>query len=120
MIKRYAIVLFVLSCQIVVSGQDTSYSTMNIPALLKGANVNRETVLVKYNRNLQFLFDEFTDYSPDVRKTRNEMEDALLPGKLKKTYDEREEFPDSIATGWHSVLLTDNRQLYKNAKALVS
>ncbi|CAN5532213.1 hypothetical protein BH10BAC3_BH10BAC3_39120 [soil metagenome] len=121
MIKQYAIVMFVLSCQIVLNGQDTSYSIMNIPSLLRGANVNKETVQLKYNRNLQFLFDEFTGYSPDERKAKKDMEqEALLPGKLKKRYDELEKFPDSIATGWHSVVLTDNNQFYKNAKALIS
>ena len=119
MVKQYLFILLVLSLQITANGQDTSYSGMDMYTLAK--SLKTESMRMRYNRNLQFLFDSFAGYDLDERQAKKEKErETLRISMLTKNFGSREKFPDSIASGWHAVALTDNKDFCKDAKALVS
>ena len=121
--KPFSTILFILvllCCQITANAQDTSYAVINMPALLKHPNVNRETVQVMYKRNLQFLFDAFAGYLKETKSNKEKDASAKQFILMKKSFDQCKEFPDSITAGWHLVVMTDNDQFCKLAKVLVS
>jgi hypothetical protein len=94
---------------------------MDMPNLTKNAKMKDASIRSMYYRNLQFLFDSFTGYYLDERKAKTEKEqEALRLSMLKKDFDSREKYPDSIAPGWHAVVLTDNKDFCKDAKVFVS
>jgi hypothetical protein len=93
---------------------------MDMSTVAKNANKDK-SVLFVYNRNLQFLFDSFTGYYLDERDAKKEKEQgALRISKLKENFGLREKYPDSIVSGWHKVVVTDNKQFCKDAKVFVS
>jgi len=117
--KQYLFIVLVLSFQITANGQDISYSAMDMSTLSK--NLKTESMRMRYNRNLQFLFDSFAGYDLDERQAKKEKEqEALRISMLKENFGSREKFPDSIASGWHAVALTDNKDFCKDAKVFVS
>jgi hypothetical protein len=119
-IKSFLIILLVLSGQISAKAQDTSYAVMNMPVLLNHPNVNTEAVRLMYRRNMQFLFDSFAGYLDETNSKKERDEAVERLSLLKKNFGLREKFPDSIAAGWHTIVLTDNNQFCKLAKVLVS
>jgi hypothetical protein len=121
MVKKHLYILLVLSFQITANGQDVSYSDMDMSTLAKNAKMKDESMRVRYIRNLQFLFDSFAGYHLDERSAKKEKEqEALRISTLQKIFSLREKYPDSIASGWHNVLLTDNKDFCKDAKVLVA
>jgi hypothetical protein len=118
--KQYLFILIVLLFQTTAKGQSVSYSEMDMYILAKNA-MKDKSILVMYNRNLQFQFDSFAGYYLDERQAKKEREQAALRiGTLKEKFGLREKYPDSIAPGWHTVALTDNKQFYKDVKVFVS
>jgi len=117
--KQSLFILVVLCFQIEAIGQDVSYSNTDMPALAN--SMKNESTRLMYNRNLQFLFDAYAGYDKDGMKIKKEKELAALRiNTLKENYGHRQKYPDSIATGWHVVALTDNKEFYKEAKVFVS
>lgn len=120
MSRQYLFILLVLSFQITARGQDVSYSNMDMANLAKNAKRLGESMRARYIRNLQFLFDSFAGYQLDEGKAKNEKEkQALRISVLKKNFSLREKFPDSIASGWHTVALADNKDFCKDVKVFV-
>ena len=94
---------------------------MDMSNLAKNAKMKDESMRLRYNRNLQFLFDSFAGYYLDERKAKKEKEqEALRISMLKKNFSLHEKYPDSVASGWHTVALTDNKDFCKDAKVFVS
>ncbi|HEX5151473.1 MAG TPA: hypothetical protein VFW07_08485 [Parafilimonas sp.] len=112
--NQYVAVLIVIFFQITATAQNVSYSSINMSAVARNANMT-------YKRNLQFLFDSFAGYDLNEKEAKKEKEqEALQISMLQKNFNTREKYPDSIATGWHTVALTDNKVFYKNAKVFVA
>lgn len=119
--KQYLFMLLVLSFQITAKGQDVSYSLMDMSNLAKNAKMKDASMRLMYNRNLQFLFDSFAgDYLDEKEAKKEKEQEALRVSMLKKDFSLRKKYPDSIASGWHSVVLTDNKDFCKDAKVFVS
>jgi hypothetical protein len=115
--KQYLFILAVLCFHIIAIGQN-SYSGVDMSALAN--SLKNESTRLMYNRNLQFVFDAFAGYDKDGKKIKKEKELAVLRiNTLKENYGHRQKYPDSIATGWHLVALTDNKEFYKEAKVFV-
>jgi len=111
--KKYLALLVVIFFQLATNAQKVSYSGIDMSVVAKRASI-------VYNRNLQFLFDSFAGYDSKGRKDKKEMErGALQVSMLKKNLSQRKTYPDSIASGWHNIVLTDNKDFYKDAKVLV-
>ncbi len=119
--RQYLFILLVLSFQITAKGQDVSYSVMDVSNLAKNAKMKDASMRSMYYRNLQYLFDSFTGLYLDEKKAKTEKErEALRVSSLKKDFSLRTKYPDSIASGWHAVVLTDNKEFCKDAKVFVS
>ena len=117
--KQSLFILVVFCFQIKAIAQDVSYSNTDVTAFAN--SMRNESTRLMYNRNLQFLFDAFAGYDKDGMKIKKEKELAALRiNTLKENYGHRQKYPDSIATGWHIVALTDNKEFYKEAKVYVS
>ena len=117
--KQYLFILVVLCFQIKAIAQDSSYTGTDMSALAK--SMKDESMRLMHVRNLQFLFDSFAGYGADEKKIKKEKELAALRiNTLKEKFDQHKKYPDSIATGWHIVALTDNKEFYKEAKVYVA
>jgi len=112
--KQYLVVVIVIFFQITAKTQNISYTSIDMPAVARNASM-------VYKRNLQFLFDSFAGYDLNEREAKKEKEqEALQVSELKKNFSSGEKFPDTIASGWHRVALTDNKAFYKDATVFVS
>jgi hypothetical protein len=117
--KQYFLLTLGLLCRFLLTAQDTSYSKINIPALMKDPRVDKEAVHKMYSHNLQFHFDSFSGYFIPDTKTTNTARTGQTLDSLKKVFSQRQHFPDSITTGWHHIILTDNTQFCREALAFV-
>lgn len=116
--KQYLFTILVLCSHVIANGQDVSYSNTDRSALAN--SMKNETMRLMYYRNLQFLFDSFSGDDLGERDAKKEKEQAALNiNALKKNFN-REKYPDSIAAGWHAVVLTDNKEFYNDVKVFVT
>jgi hypothetical protein len=112
--KQYLALSVVIFFQLAANAQKVSYSDIDMSVVAKRASI-------VYNRNLQFLFDSFAGYDVDGRRSKKEKDQAALHiSTLKKNFDQHKKYPDSIASGWHAVAITNNKDFYKDAKVFVS
>lgn len=117
--KQYLFILLILFFQISAGGQEVSYSAVDAPSFAK--TMKNGSMQLAYNRNMQFLFDSFAGIYLDEKKAKKESEQAALRiAMLQKNFSSREKYPDSIASGWHAVVLTGDNDFYKDVKVFVS
>jgi len=118
--KKYLLILIALVFHNVTTAQDSSYTIVTLSSLVRNANMSEEAIRLVLTRNLQFLFDSYAGYLEES-KTKKEKEQATIRlDALNKNFETRGKFPDTISSGWHSVVLTDNNQFCKDASVLVS
>lgn len=70
--------------------------------------------------SLIYAVNTFANMFYDTKREKMAMEEAKAKlNMLKQTYDAYETYPESITTGWHEVIVTDNLRFCRGAKVYV-
>jgi hypothetical protein len=70
--------------------------------------------------SIMYAVDAFVNIYNDAQREKTAREEAQSKvALLKRSYESYDVYPDSIATGWHNVIVTDNFKFCRDAKVFV-
>jgi hypothetical protein len=126
--KKYIIsLLFIGLCTLSNAQDQFYYSDVQSPRLAEDARSGKQSefnyttyYMVGNLYAAKYVFETFMNASNDKKKAaRLREESGMKISMLKNNYMSLDKYPDSIVTGWHNIVVTDNLNFCRDAKVYV-